>query len=531
MPVSAGLLESPRSDAQDGDRDDANVHAKVCCESSRFARVVPHEWGIAAIVACTVFLYAPSVEYDFVNWDDPWYVLNNPLVKSWHPANLYKVATQVSVKNFAPVTIFSYLVDHTLWGTWAGGYHFTNILLHAANALLVYRLLWQLSGKRFIAFTAALLFAVHPIQIESVVWISSRKGLLSTTFILMSLLCWMRREREARHEGWGILWLAAALLSKANAIVVPPVVLMYDVLVCRRAFAPSLVRQFIPGMLSLLLLLTTIGAQTTEIGGVRTHMHLGKAHILAVDSIILWRYVGMLVYPADLCVLYDPPTTGIAALAVVAAAGWIAVAASAYRLRRSHPWFALALFAFVAFLFPVLNLFPISTLMNDRYMYVSCIPLFGLWGYGLDWLAGLPVRRRLPLDAAIRVPRAGLWPPVSSAAAEVPVTSTAGRRQPPVAPSAVFRAAAIAAAIVPALALAQLTHEHLPVWTNSRTLWAHAREHAPQLAVVQIQWSDTLHALGDDAGAMAALQTALADCQPDALDRRRIREKMAALGR
>ena len=178
------------------------------------------------------------------------------------------------------------------------------------------------------------------------------------------------------------------------------------------------------------------------------------------------------------------------------------MAVLAYRLRNSHPWFAVALFSFVAFLFPVLNLVPISTLMNDRYMYVSCIPLFGLWAYGLSWVAGISTR----------------WGKSSAAEGVERSTRTFA--------VAGFQTVAVALAVLPTLGYAQLTHEHLPVWRNSRALWENVREHVPQLAVVQIQWSDTLHEAGDNAGALTALETALARCQPDELDRRRILEKM-----
>ena len=116
-----------------------------------------------------------------------------------------------------------------------------------------------------------------------------------------------------------------------------------------------------------------MSAQTTMFGGVRSHMELSKAHILAVDSMILWRYVGMLAWPQDLCVLYDPPTSGIAGWVILASAGWLLVAGTVYLLRKRKPMVFLAAVSFIAFLLPVLNLFPITTLMNDRYLYLPSV--------------------------------------------------------------------------------------------------------------------------------------------------------------
>ena len=171
-------------------------------------------WAVASLVGLVLFLYWPVLGYEFVNWDDPWYVINNPLIRSWHPSNLFQIATQVAIKNYAPVTMFSYLVDHTLWGLRPGGYHLTNLLLHTVNAVLVYFLITEISRSRFVGWVSAALFAVHPVQIETVAWVASRKGLLSGAFILASLICWLSRERTPKREGYGLLFFALALLSK-----------------------------------------------------------------------------------------------------------------------------------------------------------------------------------------------------------------------------------------------------------------------------------------------------------------------------
>jgi len=322
-------------------------------------------------VALVVAVYWPSVGFDFVNWDDPWYVINNPLIRSWHPANLFRIVSEVAIKNYAPVTMFSYLVDHTLWGDWPGGYHLTNLLLHALNAVLVYTLILQVTESRLTGVFSAALFAVHPVQIESVAWVSSRKGLLSGAFILASLIFWLKKNRTDRDEGCGLLFFALALLSKAIAVVVPFVVLTYDVVVQRRTFSSALARQAIPGFLAVMLLLITMSAQTTEMGGVRDHMELGKLHILAVDSIILWRYVGMLVWPSNLCVLYNPATSGIALGVVLSLIGWTAVVVALVRCRNRSPMIA---FAFDIDERPVHVLAVHSVLCSRRWRLALAVP-------------------------------------------------------------------------------------------------------------------------------------------------------------
>ena len=471
------LCDQSDNDQTDLPRDETAV-ASGLSSSERAGGLKTHGWAAVSLAALVIGLYWPTVGFDFVNWDDPWYIVKNPLIKSWHPVNLFQMATQVAIKNYAPVTMFSYLVDHTLWGLSPGGFHFTNFLLHVINTILVYALLVQLTQSQFVGWSAAALFAVHPVQIESVAWISSRKGLLSGTWILASLICWLRPQPSPRQEGYGLLFFVLGLLSKATAIVVPFVVLAYDLLVRRQPLSTALPRQLIPGFLSFCLLLVTMSAQTTEFGGVRSHMGLGKVEILAVDAVILWRYVGKLINPNNLCVLYDPPISGIAVWVALAAAGWMVVAFGVSRCRKRFPLIALAAISFIAFLLPVLNLFPITTLMNDRYLYLPSIPLFALVAAGL---------RRVCIQNTIAY-------------------------------------ASVAAAV---LVFGQTTRAHLPVWRNPLALWEHTVEHVPQLPVAQIQLANTLHTLGRDREAVSVLETALETCNPDPSDRKRIDRKLA----
>jgi protein O-mannosyl-transferase len=462
---------------------------------------VSHRSWLATVslLGLVAAIYWPVAGYEFVNWDDPWYVLTNPLIKSWHPENLWRIATQMSVKNFAPLTIFSLLIDHTLFGLNPGGYHVVNVTLHAANTLLVCLLVSRLSGHRSAGIIAAALFAVHPVQIETVAWVSSRKTLLCSLFMLGSGLCWLRTDRTGRHEFWGCVLLGLALLAKAAAIVIPAIVIAFDLLIARRKLRESIPRQLIPALLCVLLLSITMSAQNLYMGGVRAHMELSKPHLLAVDSIILWKYVGMLVMPVNLSLLYDPPTSGIASSVAWSLFGWAAVIGLCWRWRRSRPGVAFAVVCWFCLLAPVLNLFPITTLMNDRYLYLPCVCLFALASVG-----------GARLLAYSRKPETG------------ETIASDYRRQ--------FVVNTLAAVTVAAIVCgyAMLSTQRLPVWKDDYALWRKTVGQMPQLAVVQIQWADALHQAGEDASARAALHLALARCSPDAGDRKRIHQRLNA---
>lgn len=447
----------------------------------------PRWWIYASLMIAGLAAFWPSVWFDFVNWDDPAYVLHNDLIRSWYPSNLWGVATETVTRNYAPLTILSLLIDHTFWGMNPTGYHATNVLLHLVNGLLVFVLVRQLTDKLFVAWVTAALFLVHPVQIETVAWVSSRKGLLSASFMLAALIARLKPAPDAKSDGWYAVWLAAALLSKALAVVVPAIVLTYDVWVRRQKFADAFVRQIIPGVMCLLLLFKTMAAQHSILGGVRGHLDYSLWKIVAIDTTIMWRYIGMLFWPTDLCVLYDPPTDGIWKTVALASAGWVVIGALIHRSRTDSPIILWAATTWLVLLLPVLNFFKITTLMNDRYLYLPSIIIFALAAAGLQKLLVLADDHN---ESALRHLVASTKWAVGLTAVCAALTTTA---------------------------------RHLPVWCNPDSLWAHAMTRVPQLPVVRIQMALTRYDSGQRQEAIRTLQQALLECNPDELDRQRMK--------
>ena len=452
-------------------------------------------WLIASLVVVTGTVYWPVHSFEFVNWDDPWYVLKNEYIRSWHPSNLWDIATQVINRNYSPMVIFTLLIEHTLFGIEPAGYHIVNVLLHIVNTVLVFTLVSRLAKSQSVGWATAAFFAIHPVQLESVAWVSSIKGLVVGAFILAHLNCVMREERTPKQELWGLVFFTFAILSKALTVVVPAIVLLYDMLVCRKKFSDALTRQFIPGMLAVWILLITMGAQSSELGGIRDHMALGKLHILAVDSIILWNYVAMLLCPHQLSVLYDPATMGIAPQVAVASLCWIVVGFACWRVRKSHPFVPLAAATFFLLLLPVLNLTPITTLMNDRYLYMPSIPFFALVSVGVKWacerLDSYRAENSRQSIATAKRSVAGGWISISLAAT---------------------------------IPLVIATYEHLPVWNNDQALWEDTMARTPSLPLVHIQYAWMLHNSGHHEAAISRLRHTLAEMTPDELDRQRVKE-------
>jgi hypothetical protein len=447
-----------------------------------------HQAAVHSVLLMVLGMVAfwPSVSFDFVNWDDPVYVQNNPLIRDWSVENLKAVSTEVIAKNYAPLTTLSFMVDYSLWELNPCGYHATNVILHLVNGVLVYVLITQLSGSRFVGFFTAALFLVHPVQIESVAWISSRKGLLCSLFMLWACILRLQLFAQPRDDARYFALLALALLCKAHAIVLPAIVLLYDVLVRRDKLSTAIPRQFIAGLMSLALLLITMGAQNSMIGGVRTHMSLSLLQIVAVDVTILWKYLWMLLVPANLCVMYDPPVSGIWKQVAAGSVGLVLIGIIVWRARKTQPLWLLGCLSIFLLLFPMLNFFRITTLMNDRYLYLPCIILFAF--------AAAAIRSLLN---------------ISSESVDGLLSSVA----------AMVRCSLAATAVVACLVM---TSRYLPVWTNSQSLWAHASQVSPKMPIVRIKSALTAHGSGLVREGIRQLKIALLETQPDELDRERM---------
>lgn len=167
------------------------------------------------LVVATLAVYAPSVFNKYV-WDDDRYVYGNALIQRWD--GLKEIWFSFQTPQYYPMVFTSYWVEHKVWGFDPTGYHAVNVLLHALNALLVYGVLLRL--WRRVAFPAALLFALHPIQVETVAWITERKNLLGALFFFLAILAYLKfMDFGTRRHYWiALLAFAAALLSKSVTV-------------------------------------------------------------------------------------------------------------------------------------------------------------------------------------------------------------------------------------------------------------------------------------------------------------------------
>jgi 4-amino-4-deoxy-L-arabinose transferase-like glycosyltransferase len=185
----------------------------------------------AALVVLVLAVYAPVRGHGFVNFDDTQYVSENPHVVAGLTWPAVKWAfTTTHAGNWHPVTWLSHMLDVQLFGLDAGAHHVTNVVLHAANSLLLFWLWLRMTGALGRSAFVAALFAVHPLHVESVAWIAERKDVLSAFFGLLCLLAYQAYARDPRPWRYAlvVVTLALALLSKPMLVTLPALLLLLD---------------------------------------------------------------------------------------------------------------------------------------------------------------------------------------------------------------------------------------------------------------------------------------------------------------
>jgi tetratricopeptide (TPR) repeat protein len=364
------------------------------------------------LVLAVLLVYARTVGFPFISFDDQARLLDNPMVTGGiSPAGFTWALTTGYAANWMPLTWLSHQADFLLFGKSAGMHHLVNLLLHAATAVLLQRFLLAATGRRAAALLGALLFAVHPMHVESVAWVSSRKDVLSGFFVLVTLLGWtayLRRPNAGRYLAAAAAF-ALALASKPTAVTLPLLLLLLDRWPFGRGWSLRVVAEKVP-----LLLMSAAVSVVTYVSQHR----LGVVE--SVDALPLrWRlwnavaaygtYLRRLAWPDDLTFYYPHPRGGIDLRTVI---GWGAVLAvatiGAWLLRRRFPAAGTGWLWYAGAMVPMIGLVQVSgQALADRYAYVPFIGLYLVIALAVDALPGRCRRAGLAMLAAAAVALAG----------------------------------------------------------------------------------------------------------------------------
>jgi protein O-mannosyl-transferase len=368
-----------------------------------------------ALVLLTVLAYLPVRNNAFINFDDNHYITENVHVRAGLSWDVVKWAfTTDDAANWHPLTWLSHALDCQLFGLNPAGHHFISVLLHALNAVLLFLVLQSLTGFAWRSLMVAALFAVHPLNVESVVWAAERKTVLSLLFFLLAVwaYCWyVRKPSLARYLGVAGLF-ALALMSKPQVIIFPVLLLLLDYWPLGRmrlsvttsksdpgkalrpqSFASLLVEKLPLLALSAISAVVTLKAQHAG-HAVRTVIEYSLGSRVETAIVSYACYVRDVFLPRHLAPIY-PHADGLLETwkVLLSAAILIALSVLAIMTRKRAPYMLFGWLWFLGALVPMIGLIQVGLQARaDRYMYVALIGIFvaAIWG-GADLLAGYKV--------------------------------------------------------------------------------------------------------------------------------------------
>ena len=380
-----------------------------------FGRVRPELWVCLFLVAAILVIYLPVGGYEFVNYDDPAYVTKNRPVRSGLTFEGIKLAFGTHhAANWHPVTWLSHMLDVQLYGMNAGAHHLTNVIFHMLNSMLLYLLLNRLTGALWRSAMVAALFAVHPLHVESVAWISERKDVLSVFFGLLTLLVYAE---YVKRPGWlryasALLLFARGLMSKPMVVTLPFLMLLLDYWPLNRyaeeggfrRFA-ALIKEKLP-FFALSAASCVVTMITQKQGGAMDMLASYSFGVRLANALVAYAaYMGKMIWPMSLSVLYPHPgmrplwqligavlvIVGISALAVL----WV----------KRRPWLLVGWLWYFGALVPVIGLVQVGwQAMADRYVYIPLIGIYIVLVWGFHELFHLWHKPRLALVSLAVLP-------------------------------------------------------------------------------------------------------------------------------
>jgi len=353
--------------------------------------------------------------FDFVNFDDPQTVSENPHVRQGiTPAGLRWALTSVEAANWFPVTRLSHLIDVQLFGIESGLQHAVNVALHAAAAVVLFLFLCEGAGALGPAALVALLFALHPLHVESVVWISERKDVLAALFWFLALWAYVRYAKRPSLRRYLAVtaWFILGLLSKPMIVTLPFVLLLLDFWPLCRPLNGRLLCEKIPFFaLSAVASAVTFFVQRQS-GAVAPFSAMSLALRLENALVTYWVYLAKTFWPSGLAIFYPYASEISLWLSILAAVGLAAITAAVLWARQRAPYLAVGWFWYLVTLLPVIGIIQVgSQARADRYMYV---PMTGL-AIGLAWGAADLLRQRPRMQAALAAALALACIPITSA--------------------------------------------------------------------------------------------------------------------
>ena len=357
-------------------------------------RLFSHPVAICLLLAvATLAVYSPVRNYGFVNYDDSGYFFSNPhVLGGLTVANVHWAFITNEQANWHPLTWLSLMLDAQLFGKGATAPHVVNVLLHLINSILVFILVRCWTATLWRSAVVAMLFAIHPLHVESVAWVAERKDVLSGFFGLLTLLCYTRYARSGRalslSYGFALLFFACGLMSKSMLVTLPFVMVLVDFWPLQRFNRLLLSRLLIEKIpffvLSVVASIVTFVVQQKG-GAMSTLTKIPLSLRLENTFISYVRYLTKVFFPVNLANPYPPPHYWPILWVLLSVGLFAALCLGAVALRKEFAYFFTGWFWFAGMLVPVIGLVQVgSQALADRYVYLPLIGILiaAVWGLG-----------------------------------------------------------------------------------------------------------------------------------------------------
>jgi tetratricopeptide (TPR) repeat protein len=358
------------------------------------------------LLIATLIVYSQAKNYEFVDYDDDLYLTENVRVKKGLSVdNILWAFKTTTVSNWHPITWLSHMLDIELYGLNPGAHHQTNVIFHLFNALLLFLILRKMTGGLWQSGFVAALFALHPLHVESVAWVSERKDVLSTFFWLLTMFSYAR---YAAHPGVGrylpvVGFFILGLMAKPMLVTLPFVLLLLDYWPLRRIQSNpagggiGFTKKQLPGLFLIwekipLFLLALASSVVTYMvqkkGGAVGSMEIYPFTARVANALVSYvKYLGKMIWPAKMAAFYPHPS--VLPIWQVVGAGVLLglITFVAIRSFRQRPWFIVGWLWFLGTLVPVIGLVQVGLqAMADRYTYIPLIGVFIIVAWGVPGL-------------------------------------------------------------------------------------------------------------------------------------------------
>ena len=381
---------------------------KISASTMRTGAESNSNWSVIAVclfLATAVWLvFGQTLHFQFINFDDNAYIYKNPQVTRGLSLEGFVWAfTHVHSNNWHPLTWLTHMLDSELYGLNPGGHHLTNVLLHAATAILLFLVLRQTTGALWRSAFVAAVFAIHPLRVESVAWVAERKDVLSGLFFVLTIGAYARYARlpwSPFRYALVLLCLALGLMSKPMLVTMPLVLLLLDVWPLQRIprtlnVPMKLIWEKLPFVaLAAASCVVTLIAQRSAMPPVARFtlpLRIGNALIAYVD------YLRQMFYPTNLAILYPWDAARISGGNIALSLTVLLVVTAAVIFLRQRRFLLMGWLWYLIMLLPVIGILQVGNQAQaDRYTYLPQIGLYLLLAWGIaDLCARLRYRTAL----------------------------------------------------------------------------------------------------------------------------------------